>query len=48
MEAGAEMLTENDSIIVQLVNKVITDAQKKNCSDIHIEPYPERKGLKSG
>ncbi len=44
MEAGSEMLTENDSIIVQLVNKVITDAQKKNCSDIHIEPYPEKEG----
>ncbi len=44
MEAGAEMLTENDSIIVQLVNKVITDAQKKNCSDIHIEPYPGKEG----
>lgn len=43
-EAGAEMLTENDSIIVQLVNKVITDAQKKNCSDIHIEPYPGKEG----
>jgi len=44
MEAGSEMLTENDSIIVQLVNKVITDAQKKNCSDIHIEPYPGKEG----
>ena len=44
IEAGAEMLTENDSIIVQLVNKVITDAQKKNCSDIHIEPYPGKEG----
>jgi type II secretory ATPase GspE/PulE/Tfp pilus assembly ATPase PilB-like protein len=44
IEAGAEMLTENDSIIVQLVNKVITDAQKKSCSDIHIEPYPGKEG----
>lgn len=44
IEAGAEMLSENDSIIVQLVNKVITDAQKKNCSDIHIEPYPGKEG----
>jgi type II secretory ATPase GspE/PulE/Tfp pilus assembly ATPase PilB-like protein len=44
IEAGAEMLTENDSIIVQLVNKVITDAQKKKCSDIHIEPYPGKEG----
>jgi type II secretory ATPase GspE/PulE/Tfp pilus assembly ATPase PilB-like protein len=44
IEAGPEMLSENDSIIVQLVNKVITDAQKKNCSDIHIEPYPGKEG----
>ncbi len=44
IEAGAEILTENDSIIVQLVNKVITDAQKRNCSDIHIEPYPGKEG----
>jgi type II secretory ATPase GspE/PulE/Tfp pilus assembly ATPase PilB-like protein len=44
IDAGAEMLTENDSIIVQLVNKVITDAQKKKCSDIHIEPYPGKEG----
>ncbi|MGE5841369.1 MAG: ATPase, T2SS/T4P/T4SS family [Deltaproteobacteria bacterium] len=43
-ETGPEMLTENDSIIVQLVNKIIMDAQKKNCSDIHIEPYPGREG----
>jgi type II secretory ATPase GspE/PulE/Tfp pilus assembly ATPase PilB-like protein len=44
MEVGTEMLTENDSIIVQLVNKIINDAQKKNCSDIHIEPYPGKEG----
>jgi type II secretory ATPase GspE/PulE/Tfp pilus assembly ATPase PilB-like protein len=44
IDAGAEMLTENDSIIVQLVNKLITDAQKKNSSDIHIEPYPGKEG----
>jgi len=42
------MLTENDSIIVQLVNKVITDAQKKNCSTSTSSLIPERKGLKSG
>jgi hypothetical protein len=28
-DGGAEMLTENDSIIVQLVNKIITDAHQK-------------------
>ncbi|MBU2497779.1 MAG: GspE/PulE family protein [Proteobacteria bacterium] len=44
VESGAEMLTEDDSVIVQLVNKIITDAYKKKCSDIHIEPYPGREG----
>jgi type II secretory ATPase GspE/PulE/Tfp pilus assembly ATPase PilB-like protein len=43
-EGGVEMLTEDDSIIVQLVNKMITDAHHKNCSDIHIEPYPGKEG----
>jgi type II secretory ATPase GspE/PulE/Tfp pilus assembly ATPase PilB-like protein len=38
------MLTENDSAIVQLVNKIITDAHQKNSSDIHIEPYPGKLG----
>ncbi|MFH1122872.1 MAG: GspE/PulE family protein [Pseudomonadota bacterium] len=44
IEGGAEMLTEDDSAIVQLVNKIITDAYKKKCSDIHIEPYPGKEG----
>jgi type II secretory ATPase GspE/PulE/Tfp pilus assembly ATPase PilB-like protein len=26
------------------VNKIITDAHKKNASDIHVEPYPGREG----
>ena len=43
-EDGAEMLTEDDSAIVQLVNKIIMDAHKKNSSDIHIEPYPGKTG----
>ena len=37
-EDAVEMLTEDDSAIVQLVNKIILDGYKKNCSDIHIEP----------
>ena len=44
MEDAAEMLAEDDSAIVQLVNKIITDGYKKNCSDIHIEPYPGKMG----
>jgi type II secretory ATPase GspE/PulE/Tfp pilus assembly ATPase PilB-like protein len=43
-EGGVQMLTEDDSIIVQLVNKMITDAYQKSCSDIHIEPYPGQEG----
>jgi type II secretory ATPase GspE/PulE/Tfp pilus assembly ATPase PilB-like protein len=43
-EDAVDMLTEDDSVIVQLVNKIITDAYKKNCSDIHIEPYPGKQG----
>ncbi|MEW6667610.1 MAG: GspE/PulE family protein [Thermodesulfobacteriota bacterium] len=41
---GADILSEDDSVIVQLVNKVIMDATKKKCSDIHIEPYPGKEG----
>lgn len=43
-EDASEMLDEDDSTIVQLVNKIITDAYRKNCSDIHIEPYPGKLG----
>jgi len=43
-EEGGEILGEDDRAIVQLVNKIITDAYRKNCSDIHIEPYPGRAG----
>ena len=31
---------EEDSAVVQLVNKIILDAYARNASDIHIEPYP--------
>lgn len=34
----AERLSEEDSAIVQLVNKMIVDAYSRNASDIHIEP----------
>lgn len=36
---------DSDSAIVQLVNKVITDAYNKRASDIHIEPYPGKHPL---
>jgi type II secretory ATPase GspE/PulE/Tfp pilus assembly ATPase PilB-like protein len=41
---SVQVLTEDDSAIVQLVNKIITDAHKKNCSDIHVEPQPGKAG----
>ena len=43
-DTGTDMLTEDDSAIVKLVNKIIVDAHKKGCSDIHIEPYPGKEG----
>jgi type II secretory ATPase GspE/PulE/Tfp pilus assembly ATPase PilB-like protein len=33
-------VTERDSVIVKLVNKIIYDAYNNRASDIHIEPYP--------
>ncbi|MEW6614916.1 MAG: GspE/PulE family protein [Thermodesulfobacteriota bacterium] len=35
-----QQVSEDDSAIVQLVNKVITDAYNRNASDIHVETYP--------
>jgi type II secretory ATPase GspE/PulE/Tfp pilus assembly ATPase PilB-like protein len=37
-EEGGEAVRESDSIIIQLVNKIINDAFLRNASDIHIEP----------
>ncbi len=40
---AAEMepvIGEEDSAVVQLVNKIILDAVERKASDIHIEPYP--------
>jgi len=33
-------VTDSDSAVVKLVNKIILDAFARNASDIHIEPYP--------
>ncbi|RLC27101.1 MAG: pilus assembly protein [Deltaproteobacteria bacterium] len=44
VDEGGEMLTEDDSAIVQLVNKIIIDGYKKNCSDIHVEPQQGKLG----
>lgn len=34
-------VSDNDSLVVRLVNKTILDAQARGASDIHIEAYPE-------
>ncbi|MGZ8394978.1 MAG: GspE/PulE family protein, partial [Nitrospira sp.] len=36
-------ITENDSAIVRLANQIITEAYRQRASDIHIEPYADRK-----
>jgi type II secretory ATPase GspE/PulE/Tfp pilus assembly ATPase PilB-like protein len=40
IEEAESSLGEEDSAVVQLVNKIILDAFARNASDIHIEPYP--------
>jgi len=44
-EDGADGVTESDSVIMQLVNKIINDAYNRRASDIHIEPNVERKNM---
>jgi type II secretory ATPase GspE/PulE/Tfp pilus assembly ATPase PilB-like protein/putative methionine-R-sulfoxide reductase with GAF domain len=43
--AEDEGVTESDSIIMQLVNRVINDAYNRNASDIHVEPNLSRKNV---
>jgi type II secretory ATPase GspE/PulE/Tfp pilus assembly ATPase PilB-like protein len=40
VEEAESSLGEEDSVVVQLVNKIILDAYARNASDIHVEPYP--------
>ncbi len=40
-----EIVNESDSVIMQLVNKIILDAQAKRASDIHIEPNVGKKNV---
>jgi type II secretory ATPase GspE/PulE/Tfp pilus assembly ATPase PilB-like protein len=40
VEDEVKKVTERDSVIVKLVNKIIYDAYHHRASDIHIEPYP--------
>ena len=42
-EGSFSAIDENDSAIVRLVNHIITEADRVRASDIHIEPYADRK-----
>ena len=44
-DEAAEGVNESDSVIMQLVNKIILDAQAKRASDIHIEPNIGKKNV---
>jgi type II secretory ATPase GspE/PulE/Tfp pilus assembly ATPase PilB-like protein len=39
----ADEIDENDSAIVRLANQIIVEAYRQEASDIHIEPYSDRK-----
>jgi type II secretory ATPase GspE/PulE/Tfp pilus assembly ATPase PilB-like protein len=43
IEEAERAVSDEDSAIVQLVNKIVLDAYAREASDIHIEPYPGRK-----
>ncbi len=45
IETESQKVSEQDSVIVQLVNKIIMDAVQRKVSDIHIEPYPGKEDV---
>ncbi len=46
MDDEMQRVGEEDSAVVQLVNKIILDAYARNASDIHIEPFPGKQNTK--
>ncbi len=44
-EEGSDLVTESDSVIMQLVNKIINDACSRRASDIHVEPNVGKKNV---
>lgn len=44
-DEDGEVVTESDSVIMQLVNKIINDAYNRRTSDIHIEPNITKKNV---
>jgi type II secretory ATPase GspE/PulE/Tfp pilus assembly ATPase PilB-like protein len=45
IDPAAGGIDENDSAIVRLTNQVIAEADRLGASDIHIEPYEDRKDM---
>lgn len=45
IESESQRVSEQDSVIVQLVNKIIMDAVNNKVSDIHIEPFPGKEDV---
>jgi type II secretory ATPase GspE/PulE/Tfp pilus assembly ATPase PilB-like protein len=45
IDEEVKKVSEKDSIIVKLVNKIIFDAYADRASDIHIEPYPGKNDI---
>ncbi len=45
IEEEVRKVTEKDSFLVKLVNKIVYDAYTKKASDIHIEPYPAKRDV---
>lgn len=43
LEAETSDIDENDSVIVRLANRIIAEAYRLEASDVHIEPYSDRK-----
>ena len=44
-EEEEDVISESDSVILQLVNKIINDAYVNRASDIHVEPNARKKSL---
>jgi type II secretory ATPase GspE/PulE/Tfp pilus assembly ATPase PilB-like protein len=45
IEEEGDVVSESDSVIMQLVNKIINDAYARRTSDIHIEPNISKKNV---
>ena len=43
LDIDSDVIDENDSAIVRLANQIIVEAYRHEASDVHIEPYSDRK-----